>query len=332
MTDFRPSISTDKGHAPRLFLVDIWITIALTFVIIGHCSVTFAPSWYHMLKKWIYSFHMGSFFFISGFLMHYTRKPMESFHDYISIISKKCLKFTIPFLIFGTLLSLVPLTQHHFSHKSLKTALNLFYRPTASYVIFLWFLYVLFEYYLIAPLISRFYNPAIVIFLLVGILLAIKTIHCDRFALYLFSRHFLFVVLGIIAAENVNVLRCLPHIPVYLAACAFLYASWLIPKYHYPASGVLGLPFMLSLSWICAPLLKPIRPIVELISRNSFGIYLYQMIVIQILARFFAFLPNPSILFPLFLILAVPAAIIFTLAVNKALRLLSTRFHHRAVH
>ena len=322
----------NKGSDQRLFLVDVWLCIALIFVIIGHCSVSYAPPWYHILKKRIYSFHMESFFFISGFLMHYKCKPMENFHGYLSIISKKFMKFAIPFLIFGTLLSLVPLTQHHFSYKSLRTALNFFYRPTASYVIFLWFLYVLLEYYLIAPLISRFYNSAIIIFLLAGIWLSIKTVHCDRFALYLFSRHFLYLVLGIIAAENLNILRCLPHFPVYLAACVFLCFSWIIPKYRYPASGTFGLSFMLALSWIFAPLLRPYRAIVEHISRNCFSIYLYQMIAIQLLAKFFAFLPDPSKLFPLFLILVIPTAIIFPLTINKALNQLSTHFFHRAIH
>ncbi|MBR3651770.1 MAG: hypothetical protein IKN52_16075, partial [Victivallales bacterium] len=104
------------------------------------------------------------------------------------------------------------------------------------------------------------------------------------------------------------------------------------PGLFYPASGCLALSFMLALSWICAPLLRPCRAVVEHISKNCFGIYLYQMIAIQILARFFAFLPNPSSLFPLFLILAIPAAIVFPLAVIKTLNLLATRLFHRAVH
>jgi surface polysaccharide O-acyltransferase-like enzyme len=89
---------------------------------------------------------------------------------------------------------------------------------------------------------------------------------------------------------------------------------------------------MLALSWMCAYLFQPCRALIEHISKNCFGIYLYQMIAIQILARFFASLPNPSRLFPLFLILAIPSAIIFSLAVIKILNLLSTRIFHRAVH
>ncbi len=54
----------------RLFLVDVWIAISLLFVIVGHCSARFAPTWYEAVKAWIYSFHMGAFFFISGFLLH----------------------------------------------------------------------------------------------------------------------------------------------------------------------------------------------------------------------------------------------------------------------
>ena len=316
----------------RLFLVDVWIAIALLFVIIGHCSISFAPPWYDVLKKWIYSFHMGSFFFISGFLMHYTRKPMGTPADYFHLIAVKFRKFTVPFVFLGILLSLLPLTQLHFSSQSMNTALNLFYRPTASYVIFLWFIYVLFEFYLIAPIVSRFYNPAIGLFLIIGISLSLIHINSDLFAIHLFSRYFIFLLLGIIAAENIEILRRLPRLPFYLLACIFLCLSVFHPDIFYPASGVLALPFMLSLSWICAPLLRSFRSTVELISRNCFGIYLYQMIAIQIFAHLFAFLPKPSRLFPLFLLLVTPTAIAFSLAVIKALNLISTRIFYRAVH
>lgn len=316
----------------RLFLVDVWITIALLFVILGHCSVSFAPPWYDALKTWIYSFHMGVFFFISGFLMHYTKKPMINISDYFRLIGEKFKKFAIPFVILGILLSLIPLAQHHFSTKALRTALNLFYRPTSSYVIFLWFIYVLFEFYLVTPLISHYYNSTIILFLLMAIWLSLGQINNKLFAIHLFSRHFIFLLLGIISAENINLLRRIPRLPVYAAAIFFLYLSIFHPGLFYPASGFLALPFMLALSWICAPLLRPHHTIIEHISRNCFGIYLYQMIAIQILAKLFTHLPTPSRLFPLFLILTIPTAIVFSLAVIRILPLLSTRLFNRAAH
>ena len=321
-----------KNSVSRCFLIDVWISIAILLVITGHCSVSFAPPWYNALKTWIYSFHMGVFFFIAGFLMHYTKKPIESFSDYLRLIGDKFRKFAVPFVILGTLLSLIPLAQHHFSAKSICTALNLFYRPTASYVIFLWFIYVLFEFYLIAPFISQYYNPTICLFLLIAIGISLIGVNSNLFAIHLFSRHFIFLILGIIVAENINLLRSIPRFPVYLVTCAFLYLSIFHPGLFYPASGVLALPFMLSLSWICTPLLRPFRKTVEHISRNCFSIYLYQMIAIQILAKSFASLPNPSELFLLFLILAIPFSIIFSLVVIKVLNLLSTRIFHHAVH
>ena len=321
-----------KASVSRCFLVDVWISIAILFVILGHCSVSFAPPWYGVMKKWIYSFHMGVFFFISGFLMHYTKKPMTNFSDYFRLIRGKFWKFALPFVILGILLSLIPLAQHHFSQKSLHIALRLFYRPTASYVLFLWFIYVLFEFYLIAPLISHFYNPFIIVFLLAAIILSFTPVNSNLFAIHLFSRHFLFLLLGIIAAENFGILNCIPRFPIYATAIFFLYLSIFHPGLFYPASGFLALPFMLALSWICAPLFRPFRPIIEHISKNCFGIYLYQMIAIQILAKLFMQLPAPSHLFPLFLLLSIPAAICFSLTIINVIKLLETRLLHRAVH
>ena len=316
----------------RLFLVDVWIIVALMFVIIGPCSASFAPQWYTPLKNWIYSFHMGAFFFIAGFLMHYTRKPMKNLSDYLHLIGDKFRKFALPFVILGILLSLIPLAQHHFSAKAVRTALKLFHRPTASYVIFLWFIYVLFEFYLIAPFISHYYCPTIILFLFTAIGLSICPISTHLFALHLFSRHFIFLLFGIIAAENIDFLRHIPRLPIYAAAIYFLYLSICHPGLLYPASGCLAMPFMLALSWICAPFLRPFRAAVEHISRNCFGIYLYQMIAIQILAKVFTKLPSPSSLFPLFLLLTIPAAIVFPLAVIKTLNVLGPRLFHRAVH
>ena len=270
----------------RLFIIDVWIIIALFFVIVGHCSSSFAPPWHDKLKQWIYSFHMGVFFFIASFLMHYRKKTIKNFSNYVSLIRDKFLKFAPPFVILGILLSLIPLAQHHFSAKAIHTALNLFYRPTASYVIFLWFIYVLFEFYLIAPFISRFYNPAIIIFLLIAIELSLIRVNSNLFAIHLFARHFIFLLLGIIAAENINILRNIPHLPVYLLACFFLYLSIFHPGLFYPSSGVLALPFMLALSWICAPLVRPFAEVLGLDKDNSERIEFHEITKSAVLTAF----------------------------------------------
>ena len=127
---------------------------AMTLVVIGHCDMTsdFYKLW---LFKWIYSFHMPLFFFISGFLFCYTM-PTERFKK-TSIgffLRKKAIRLLIPFLFINTIIFIIKSTlirdaslmQHPVS-LNLKSAIDAtFFHPIG----FMWFLPALFSVFFIS--------------------------------------------------------------------------------------------------------------------------------------------------------------------------------------
>lgn len=127
---------------------------AMTLVVIGHSDITpdFKNLW---IYKWVYSFHMPLFFFISGFLFCLTmpsgRLKATSMG---SFIKKKAIRLLIPFLFINTIIFIVKSTfisdvtlmQHPVS-LNLKSMIDAtFFYPMG----FMWFLPALFSIFVIA--------------------------------------------------------------------------------------------------------------------------------------------------------------------------------------
>lgn len=126
---------------------------AMTLVVIGHSDITpdFKNLW---IYKWVYSFHMPLFFFISGFLFCLTM-PSDRLKatSMVSFMKKKAIRLLIPFLFINTiifivkstLISDISLMQHPVS-LSPKSAIDAtFFHPMG----FMWFLPALFSIFLI---------------------------------------------------------------------------------------------------------------------------------------------------------------------------------------
>lgn len=88
----------------------ILTVFAMLSVVLGHSDITpdYKQLWYF---RWIYSFHMPLFFFISGFLFSLTN-PIERLQtmSYTSFLKKKTVRLLIPFLFFNTVIFLIKAT------------------------------------------------------------------------------------------------------------------------------------------------------------------------------------------------------------------------------
>lgn len=86
-------------------------------VVAGHSDMTddFKNLW---IFKWVYSFHMPVFFFISGFLFRYTN-PQYKFKktSYLKFISKKSKRLLIPYLFINSITFILKATL--FTDKSI---------------------------------------------------------------------------------------------------------------------------------------------------------------------------------------------------------------------
>ncbi len=125
---------------------------AMVLVVIGHSDITdnFKHLW---IYRWVYSFHMPLFFFISGFLFYLTN-PIDKFQrsSYSSFLKKKSVRLLIPFIFINTIIFLskallitdtsmmqnpVELTLPSFLHSTFITPLGFMWFLPALFVIFM---------------------------------------------------------------------------------------------------------------------------------------------------------------------------------------------------
>ena len=89
----------------RLIIIDILTLMATILVVMGHHKMLRDTiSWYPVYDKIIYSFHMGFFMTISGFLIKYTFPQGCKWREYVG---KKAKKFVPAYFAVGLLAALL---------------------------------------------------------------------------------------------------------------------------------------------------------------------------------------------------------------------------------
>ena len=77
----------------RIIWADFLRGIGIFFVVLGHIiTVINAPDFYN---KYIYSFHLPIFFFVSGYLFH-----IEKYHNFKFFLKKRVKSLLIPYFVF----------------------------------------------------------------------------------------------------------------------------------------------------------------------------------------------------------------------------------------
>ncbi len=292
----------------RLVVIDVWITLLLILVIVGHCMFPNAPEWYLKLHERIYSFHMAAFYFICGFLVSYRYKPLSSLKEYTLYINKRLIKFGIPFLLFG-----ISLCIYHAIRAS-DSRLNalllgikyLFLETTRSPAIYLWFILVLLFYYILAPIFCQFERYSIIPSIIIAIVLNYYPLP-RLFCLHLFSRYLLFFLLGIIINRFSSSLNKIPFWVSFFSLPPFVVSICLINNNTLLIS-LLSLPANYCIS-CCLSKSSSVITLSEFLSKRCFAIYLWQMIFIHILAIVIRPSLGPDCRYALFIIAAVPFAI-----------------------
>ena len=200
-------------YKQRLMDIDVAKGLAIFLVVVGHIAIPgiepllVGNDFYFILRKAIYSFHMPFFMFLSGMIFYYTYKPVNNFTDYLSYLLKKAKRILLPFIIFGTLIVLIKLATakvfyvpNATSSNIVEMCFNLLFKPKESSAISLWYLYVLFEFYIVFPLFLILCNNKVIV--MVGICLILYFLPVGLlFALKSFVTFALFFSLGIVAMK-----------------------------------------------------------------------------------------------------------------------------------
>jgi len=278
----------------RLREIDIATGIAIILVVTGHLSEN-KPIWYNVYKMSLYKFHMPFFMFISGFLLSHTKYHFNDFTSYLFFIKSKVLKFTIPYFFMSFLFLIVKYTLGEYT---LKNELNhaiidVFLRPISGPSDFLWYIYVLFQFYVFFPLIYQinFIKNYFLIVITVGIILNIFNPFGDVFQLNLFSKYFVFFSIGFYVSNNYNVVRD------FLAKYGFLFFLIFVFLSVYDMNESNGVINMLLASFSLPALLYlsikiKMNKLLEKLGKNTYTIYIWNSVFIFSLTFLIRFLDN----------------------------------------
>ena len=152
--------------ASRLIFIDITKAFAIILVVVGHWNPDNAPVWWAETVNVIYTFHMPLFLAMSGYLYMHTHKAQS----YLHLVRKKILRLMLPYLIVSLIIILIKtLTQgvaYVENPVTPSTVFRIFYYPSAGY--FLWFIWTLFELFLIMPALKSS-NSRIIAFIIASV-------------------------------------------------------------------------------------------------------------------------------------------------------------------
>ncbi len=196
----------------RVFEVDRAKGLAILLVVIGHIegrTPLNGADWYGVLKQWIYLFHMPFFMFLSGFIMEYTYKPVTTPGGYFKFVQGKFMRLMPAFFAVAALIVIGKSVATHLIHVDnvpqgiWSGLLDIVVRPVYSSASALWYIYVLFIYYLLFPILKRVSRDAAWVLLAIGVIAYV--FHADLTSLMALNRvaeYALFLMIGVVLARH----------------------------------------------------------------------------------------------------------------------------------
>lgn len=277
----------------RIIEIDIATGIAIMLVVIGHMAnekSTNNAAWYFILKDAIYMFHMPLFMFLSGFIMYLTFSPFQSLIEYKQYIKKKFFRLMPAFFFFGMLIfigktigSKFMQIDHPISHYA--EAFKIIYIPHHSYNGALWYIYVLFEYYLIVPVLLYLAKQKVELLLIPALVLYFVKFPA-YFASDMFFEFLFMFLLGCTIAKNYEIVS--PFIKqfgwIFLIIFPFLLFAY-IESTNWPdrlsklVIGLFSVPTVLYLSYFLSKYKNPFI----IFGTYTFAIYLMNTMIIGLI-------------------------------------------------
>lgn len=288
----------------RLIHIDIAIGLAIILVVYGHLLFSAqAPEWYILSREQIYKFHMPLFMFFSGFIMAHSYKPINSFASYKMFIGKKARKFFPAYLFFSIVFIFSETLINGFSGEQLKLDVyDMLLRPSKAPAGFLWYVYVLFQYYMIFPLLIWLLNRSWFLLLIVGVLFQFlecpSILNSDLFSFYL-----LFIVLGVIINHFISAYEKIVRTYGWLFLIVFFFGLFTKINLTKTVMGLLSIPAIHYMAYYVEKYRGSV--ILSKFGRYTYYIYLMNTLVMGsfyiVITRLFDLNLNGIILLVLFI-------------------------------
>jgi len=269
--------------------LDIAIGISIMLVVYGHLLFNVKDlDWFVNSRRLIYRFHMPLFMFFSGFLMSYTYKPVNTFKEYFVFLKKKIRKFLPPYLLFSLIFLIFDYVFYGFTMTELKeTVISIFIYPAEGSAGFLWYVYVLLEFYIIFPLLMMIAKNHLIKLLIFSI--AIQFIKVpELFGIKFFAFYLVFIVLGIIATKHIKLYyKYLSKLGLIFVASFVIILSLTAIGYIQPLKVITGLSAIPAIHYISLKLLSlKVSDRLMYIGQHSFYIYLMNTLIMGALFLF----------------------------------------------
>lgn len=184
----------------RDLFIDKASGIAIFLVVAAHIwfKETTEIEWYLFSKELVYKFHMPLFMCISGYLVFVStyHRDFSTKKKYVSFQKKKIKKFLPIYLIAIFVANCLDIFVKNLPKEVVqKNIYNSFFIPASGTAVFIWYLYVLMGFYLIAPLLLKLKSTWLYLLLFWGFLLT-NTSFSPIFSADLFAKYFFFFLLG----------------------------------------------------------------------------------------------------------------------------------------
>jgi fucose 4-O-acetylase-like acetyltransferase len=154
----------------RLADIDRAKGLAIALVVLGHLIADEYPpqnEWYFHLERIVYSFHMSFFMFLTGVVMFYTYPEMHGFTDYAIYVKKKFIRLIPAYVLFALVVAVGKSVAARFAYvenpvNSFTDFLQVFVRPMDSYCRSVWYIYTIFIYFAIIPILLKVFRGSLI--------------------------------------------------------------------------------------------------------------------------------------------------------------------------
>jgi len=265
--------------------------LAILLVVFGHLMASGYPrgnEWYDTAKDIVYSFHMPFFMYLSGYVFALTGKQQVAYGAYGRFLRERAMRLLLPFLLFGFLIVTGKYLSKFFLYvddppRSFLGGIgDLLIDTDKSPALSIWYVYVLFLYSALMPLLWRLglrWPGAVLLGLGLFALPAPDFLYLDRAA----SFFLFFAVGGLVAArpdiESWFFRLVLAWLQLFNAT---LFTEWttLPGQARMLLCGIAAIPALHGL--VKARFLAHERVLLTL-GENAFSIYLLNTIVIGLM-------------------------------------------------
>ena len=152
-------------------------TVLMLFVVAYHSMIFWGGNWFSIqnvtlesnllknMSNWLNSFHIYAFVFVSGYLFEYLKHENNKYPQFLPFVINKSKRLLVPY-VFVAFFWVIPITSflYKFTPKEIFMKYILCTSPSQ-----LWFLWMIFDVFVIGWLISKWIQNDLVAFLISGI-------------------------------------------------------------------------------------------------------------------------------------------------------------------